>query len=295
MKKTNKYEKSSQNKYVTYQDFIGSAERRYEMISKMNLMDDVLFAVVMEDPRACEYVLRRITGIKTLHVISSKAQFSVINLTTHSVILDVIAEDDTGQLFSIEIQRSNNDHHPKRIRYYQANVDTTFLSKGVRYENLPEAWFIFISDFDPFGLGDNYYEIERKIKGRKDHVNNGVHEIYLNTVVKNDREITDLLQYFKNTDAANDSFGDLSDRVRKIKNDKEGGNTYMSEQLRILIEGACEEKDKIIARQQDELQNKDEELQNKNAELQNKDEELQNKNATIAALQAKIAELQKIS
>ena len=282
----NKYENTYQNKYVTYQDFIGSAEARHNMIANMNLMDDVLFAVTMEDTKACEYVLREITGIKTLHVVSSKAQFSVYNLTSHSVILDVIAEDDTGQLFNIEIQKSNNDHHPKRIRYYQANVDTTFLSKGIKYENLPEAWFIFISDFDPFNLGDNYYEIERKIKGRDSHVNNGIHEVYLNTKIINERGITRLLQYFKDTDAANDEFGALSERIRFIKDNSKGGNTYMSEQLRILIEGACEAKDKIISEQAKELNNKDTVIQNKDIELQTKD-------AEIAALKAQIAAMQK--
>lgn len=289
----NKYEDESQNKYVSYQDFIKSAEARQQMVANMNLMDDVMFAVAMQDTKACEYVLREITRIKTLHVISSKAQFSIVNLTTHSVILDVIAEDDTGQLFNIEIQKSNNDHHPKRIRYYQANVDTTFLAKGVKYENLPEAWFIFISDFDPFNHGDNYYEIERKIKGRDSLVNNGIHEVYLNTKIINDREITKLLQYFKNTDAANEEFGALSERIRTIKNSQNGGNTYMSEQLRILIEGACEERDKIINDQAKKLENQKLELQNQKAELQNKDAELQSQKDRIAALEAQIAAMQR--
>ena len=65
---------------------------------------------------------------------------------------------------------------------------------------MPESYFIFISDFDPFGLGDNYYEIERKISGRDDIISNGVHEIYLNTEITNDREITKLLQYFRSLD-----------------------------------------------------------------------------------------------
>lgn len=80
----------------------------------------------------------------------------------------------------------------------------------------------------------------------------------------------------KNTDAANDEFGALSER---IKNSQNGGYAYMSEQLRILIEGACEAKDKII--------------DNQAKELKNKELELQNQKDRIAALEAQIAAMQR--
>lgn len=69
--------------------------------------------------------------------------------------------------------------------------------------------------------------------------------------------------------------------------------TYMSEQLRILIEGACEAKDKIINEQAQELQNKDNVIQNKDAVIQNQGIELQNQKEKIAALEAQIAAMQK--
>ena len=53
----------------------------------------------------------------------------------------------------------------------------------------------------------------------------------------------------------------------------------MSEQLRILIEGACEAKDKIISEQAREIENDKAVIQNKDAE--------------IAALKAQIAAMQK--
>ena len=165
MKENNKNNKN-ENRYspeavkdIGYQDFISSYEARKIFINSLNLMDDTFFAAVMEDVDVCTYVLRIITGIKSLRVISSKSQYQIRNLVSHSVILDIIAEDDKGRVYNIEVQKSDRDHHPKRIRYYQANVDISFLNKGCKYEDLPESYFIFISDFDPFGLGDNYYEI----------------------------------------------------------------------------------------------------------------------------------------
>ena len=247
-KNKNRYSPESV-KDIGYQDFISSYEARKMFINSLNLMDDTFFAAVMEDVDVCTYVLRIITGIKSLRVISSKAQYQIRNLVSHSVILDIIAEDDKGRVYNIEVQKSDRDHHPKRIRYYQANVDISFLNNGCKYEDSPESYFIFISDFDPFGLGDNYYEIERKISGRDDIISNGVHEIYLNTEVTNNRDITSLLKYFKNSDADSTQFGPLSDKVRFFKKDKKGG-MVMCDKVQRLIDESNAEKDRIIAEQQ---------------------------------------------
>ena len=251
---------------VGFQDFINSSEARLELVRAMNLMDDTFFAAVMEDTEACTYVLRVITGIKSLVVRSCKVQYHIRNLTAHSVTLDVIAEDDDGRIYNIEVQKSDNDYHPKRIRYYQANVDVTFLKKGRCYQTLPESYFIFISSFDPFELNDNYYEIERRIKGYGDAVSNGVHEIYLNTKVVNNREVSELLQYFKNTDADSDKFGALSDKVRFYKNDKKGGR-IMCDKVQRLIDESNEERDRIIEEQRIALENAKAEVEELKARL----------------------------
>lgn len=251
-RKKNKYN-SEKEKAVGYQDFIRSAESRKKLIQSFNLMDDTFFAAVMEDREACAYLLRQITGVEDLKIITSRVQYHIRNLTTHSVTLDVLAEDACGKLYNIEVQKSDNDHHPKRIRYYQSNVDSIFLRKGKDYRELPEVYFIFISKFDPFGGGDNYYEIERRIKGRDEIVSNGVHEIYLNTEVENERSITSLLQYLNNTQAESEEFGALSDRVRFLKSEREG-EKEMCDKVQRLIDGANEEKDRIIRAQKKALE-----------------------------------------
>ena len=226
---------------------MNSYEAQKKLISSFNLMDDTFFAAVMEDTTVCTYVLRIITGIKTLKVRSVNVQYHFRNILTHSVTLDVIAEDENGRIYNIEVQKSDNDHHPKRIRYYQANVDISFLNKGCKYRELPECWFIFISEFDPFGLGDNYYEIERKIKNTDETISNGVHEIYLNTAVTTEREITKLMEYFRNTDENTEDFGPLSEKVRYYKKDQKG-KMIMCDKVQRLIDEASEEKDRKIAK-----------------------------------------------
>ena len=222
-KKKNKYSTENVNE-IRYRDFVNSYEAQKKLIRSFNLMDDTFFAAVMEDTNVCTYVLRIITGIKTLKVRSVNVQYHFRNILTHSVTLDVLAEDENGRIYNIEVQKSDNDHHPKRIRYYQANVDISFLNKGCKYRELPECWFIFISEFDPFGLGDNYYEIERKIKNTDETVSNGVH-----------------------TDENSKDFGPLSEKVRYYKKDQKG-KMIMCDKVQRLIDEASEEKDRKIAK-----------------------------------------------
>ncbi|MBR6600083.1 MAG: PD-(D/E)XK nuclease family transposase, partial [Oscillospiraceae bacterium] len=89
-----------------------------------------------------------------------KTQYSIRNLNTHSVTLDVLAEDSKSKIYNIEVQKPNNDYHPKRIRYYQSNIDISYLEKGVKYENLPDIYLIYITAFDIFKLNDSNFAVK---------------------------------------------------------------------------------------------------------------------------------------
>ena len=117
-------------KEIKYEDLIGTFEQKQAIVKEFNLMDDGFFSEVMKDKSACEYILREITGIYDLKVMNVKTQYSIRNLNTHSVTLDVLAEDSKSKIYNIEVQKPNNDYHPKRIRYYQSNIDISYLEKN---------------------------------------------------------------------------------------------------------------------------------------------------------------------
>lgn len=185
-------------------------------------MDDDFFAVVMQDEKAFEVMLRILTQRDDLHVIKVRTQYNIRNLVSHSVVLDGFAEDSQGKLYNIEVQVENNDYHPKRVRYYQSNIDISMLEKGKKYSELPDVYLIFISAFDIFKLGRNTYSIKRMIDNSEVEVSNGVHELYFNSAVKDDTEISEFLQYLRNSDSANDKYDSLSDRVKYYKETEEG-------------------------------------------------------------------------
>jgi predicted transposase/invertase (TIGR01784 family) len=181
----------------------------------------VFFAVIMEDKNACEYVLRILLD-KEITVLETKTQYSIRNLQSHSVQLDALIEDTDGKLYNVEIQVSDRDSHPRRVRYYQSAIDWSVLEKGAKYEDLPDLYMIFISAFDVFGLGKTKYQIKRVIDGTDLTADNGVHEVYFNTKAKDDTLISQLLEYFNNSDADNPKFGALSEKVHFQKRTPEG-------------------------------------------------------------------------
>jgi predicted transposase/invertase (TIGR01784 family) len=200
---------------------IGTFEQKQALVEQFNLMDDDFFAVVMQHKDACEYVLRVLLD-KEITVLETKTQYSIRNLQSHSVQLDALIEDTDGKLYNVEIQVSDRDSHPRRVRYYQSAIDWSVLEKGAKYEDLPDLYLVFISAFDVFGLGKTKYEIERTIKGTDLTADNGVHEVYFNTKANDGTLISQLLEYFNNSDADNPKFGALSERVHFQKRTPEG-------------------------------------------------------------------------
>ena len=206
---------------ITHESLIGSFEQKQKLVSQFNLIHDDFFAVVMQDKPALETTLRTLLK-KELIVTEVRIQYSIRNLVSHSVILDVLAEDSTGKLYNIEVQVKNEDDYQKRSRYNQANIDTSFLRKGKDYSELPEVYIIFITSFDIFKKNDVCYKIKRVLDGYDEVVDNGVHEYYFYTKANDGSEIAKLLHYFEHTDANNDDFGALSDAVKLYKTTEEG-------------------------------------------------------------------------
>ena len=210
---------------ITKEALMGTFEERRAMVSQFNLMDDTFFSVVMEDKAACEYLLSELLG-KKIRVIENKTQYSIRNIENHSIILDALVEDENHDLFDVEVQSdSERRYHERRLRYYRTAIDWSYLEKGAGYKELPELYMIFISDFDPFGLNENHYEIKQYVGDAVMPYDDGVHRLYFNTVVEDGTRLSDLLQYLKHSDADNNNFGALSRAVNHHKIIKEGVDT----------------------------------------------------------------------
>ena len=216
---------------ITDETLMGTFEQKRELVRSFTMFDDDFFAVVMEDKAAAQEVLRVLTEIPDLIVKSVKTQYSIRNLGTHSVILDALAEDSEHKLYNLELQVANQDDHQKRVRYYQSNIDISFLDKGTDYEELPELYLIYMTKFDLFRLGKVKYSVHRVIDGTQITVDNGVHELYINAANDDGTAVAELMQFFTETGTRKQQFPELSNRIQYLKEEKEGV-THMCEAVR---------------------------------------------------------------
>ena len=165
-------------------------EEQQEFVSKLNVIDDVFFHKIVEDKEVCEEMLRIIVEKPDLMVVESQPQRFLRNTGMHSVILDVLCQDSTGAYYNIEVQKKNDDDYQKRVRFNRSNIDTSFVESGIKYEELPDVYLVFISRFDIFGKNRTIYHINRVIAETNTIVENGTHEIYVNTAIDDGTDIS---------------------------------------------------------------------------------------------------------
>ena len=85
-----------------------------ERIKEMRLIDDIFMSKVFEDRACAEVLLRAILKKNDLKVKNVNVQYDIKNLQGRSVRLDILAEDEIGKIYDIEVQRSNTGADAKR-------------------------------------------------------------------------------------------------------------------------------------------------------------------------------------
>ena len=111
-----------------------------------------------------EFLLRIILNKKGLSVQKVHVQYDVKNLQGRSVRLDIIAIDEHGRVYNIEIQRSDKGASIKRARYNSSLLDANVTEPGDDYEKLAETYVIFITENDVLKAGLPIYHIDQTVK-----------------------------------------------------------------------------------------------------------------------------------
>ena len=137
-----------------------------QLIQSLCMMNNRFMNLMLEDNIEAAQVLLRVTlkndKIKVKRV---KIQIFIQTLYGHSVQLDILAQDENGNYFNVEVQRSDEGAQAKRARYYSSILDTHFLQAGKDYEDLPDSYVIFITENDVLGEGRATYNVDRVIRG----------------------------------------------------------------------------------------------------------------------------------
>ena len=99
-------------------------------------------------------------------------------------------------------------------------MDTYIADKGIKFEEIPDSYVIYISKKDFFEKGKTIYHIDRVLQETGDVVDNGFYEIYVNTEIDDKSDIAELMKIYSSPDLPENN--KFPKTCAGIKNLKEG-------------------------------------------------------------------------
>ena len=194
-----------------------------QVIADITLMNNRFMNKVFDgNIPATQRVLRIILNNDKIKVINVGIQRLIQNLYGHSAQLDILAEDELGRKFNVEVQRNNEGSSPKRARYYSSALDMHFLEANKKYELLPDSYVIFITENDVLAKNRPIYNIHRYVDEDITPFGDGSNIVYVNASCKDDTPLGRLMQDFSCTDPNKMHYPELAERVIYFKTTKEG-------------------------------------------------------------------------
>ena len=196
-------------------------ERQLEIVRQLRPIDDCFFEVMMEDPDACEELLQVVLENPLLRIKKEtvSGQKSIRIIGKRSIRVDAYAEGNEHTVFNIEIQRADNENHVKRVRYNASVITVNRSEPGDLFEQVQELFVIYIADFDVLRNGRTISHAEMTCAETGVTLNDGLHEIFVTTIGKDNNKIARLMREYKNPDMNNPEFPKQSKRVQEMKHD----------------------------------------------------------------------------
>ena len=212
-------------------------------LKKLNLADNYLFAKVMMDEELCRRVLEEILQVPIRRVAAITEEKTIQILPdSKGIRLDVYVGDEAGTVYDVEMQTSHRSGLPKRMRYYQGNIDLNLIAKGAKYSELRKSFIIFICTFDPFRSGRHIYTFENTCSEEPDlKLGDETVKLLLNTRGRMDDISSDLRAFLTYVENTTDEFAestesrlvkDLQQRVKVIKDSRKFQDEYMTQYMR---------------------------------------------------------------
>ena len=207
-----------------------------ERTKLMNPIDDEFFRKMAEDVEFCQEILQVILEDHELTVEEVIPQNAIKNLQGRSVVVDALCRMQGGHYCHVEVQKSNDDDHVRRVRYNSSCITTNISDVGIRFENVPDVYVIYISKSDFLNTGLTICHVDSVIRETKEVVDDGLYRVFVNAIVKDGSDVSELMDIFTTSDKYNyDKFPKTSARKYTFKERKEG-QQEMSDIMREIAE-----------------------------------------------------------
>ncbi|MDO5445412.1 MAG: Rpn family recombination-promoting nuclease/putative transposase [Eubacteriales bacterium] len=199
-------------------------EEKKQLVKDLRPIDDACFEVLASNKNVDQEILRTILEDENLLVEDVVVQSSERNLYGRSVRLDALCTLGDGSKCNIEVQRADDDDHLRRVRFNASSITVKESEPGKRFENVLELYVVYISEFDFLKENRTIYHIDKVIQETGTVIDDGLHEIFVNTAVDDGTDIAELMSCFIKKEVKNKKFPFLSDEMEKIKTTEGGLN-----------------------------------------------------------------------
>lgn len=216
-----------------------SLEERRKKVQDFLIIHDVFFEV-FANKATCQEILRTILDDETIVVEQVITQRSLRNLYGRSVRLDVLCILGDGRKVNIEVQRSDNDDHVRRVRFNSSIITACNSYPGEHFKDIDDITMIYITEFDLFNSGHTIYHVHKTIEETGNIISDGMKEIYVNTECNDGSKISRLMKHFKEKMFDDKEFPEISKRMYELKNE-EGGINAVCDIMKMYEEEAAKE------------------------------------------------------
>ena len=233
-RKTQKSRKTQKNRKTQQ-----TLEEKIEQVKNFRPIDDTFFEVLADDIGVCQEMLRIILEDEKLIVKDVIVQSSERNLYGRSVRLDALCILGNGKKCNVEVQRSNKDHHLKRVRFNASVITVRDSQTDDKFEETINLIVVYISEFDIFKRGRVIYHVDSVIRETQEKVDDGLERVFVNTAVKDGTTVSEYMDCFLQKEIDNAKFPKLTNRVHYLKHE-EGGVNAVCEIMRKYSEEVAE-------------------------------------------------------
>lgn len=125
-------------------------EEKKKKVRDFRPIDDAFFEVLADDTGFCQEMLRILLDDEELIVEEVIVQSSERNIYGRSVRLDALCTFEDGKKCNVEVQRSDDDDHLRRVKFNASSIAVKDSQMGQKFREIEDIIVVYISKFDIF-------------------------------------------------------------------------------------------------------------------------------------------------
>ena len=202
-----------------------------EFVKALRPIDDIFMKVIFNDQHCIE-LLFNIIFEEDISITEWHIQDEYRNLHGRTVIMDIVASTENGNIIDVEMERSLKNASPLRARFHASILDSSLSYVNEKWEKLPEIYVIFICEKDVLETNRLKNHIQRYGEDGE-AFEDKVHIIYMNATKEDETPLGKLMHDLR-CENHEDMYDEvLKERVRYFKQ-KEGGKKIMCDMMEKL-------------------------------------------------------------